>query len=218
MITFSRRVWVSHSFVVQRQGFLLLAAAITVFAQATTPGWLLVPLHLAAFFVTALVCHGELAQDRPSTRHLTEFYLWLSIGGVVGGFFNALLAPMIFTSVQEYPLAMIAAALVRPHLGENQRSRPDWWLDLLLPLGLGLFVAAIILWSQENPLFSERNAYRLIFGISGVLCLSFARRPLRFGLGMGALLLVSGLYPVLWRPLVCESEFLRGLSYHAGQK
>jgi hypothetical protein len=98
-----------------------MAAAITVFAQATTPGWVLVPLHLLTFFATALVCHGELAKDRPSTRYLTEFCLWLSIGGVVGGFFNALLAPMIFRDVQEYPLAMIAAALVRPYLDEDQR-------------------------------------------------------------------------------------------------
>ena len=54
------------------------------------------PLHLIAFFATALVCHGELAKDRPPARHLTEFYLWISIGGVCGGFFNALLAPLIF--------------------------------------------------------------------------------------------------------------------------
>ena len=211
VITFSRRVWISHSFVVRRQGFLLLAAAITVFAQATTPGWLLVPLHLVTFFATALVCHGELVQDRPSTRHLTEFYLWLSIGGVVGGFFNALLAPIVFRSVQEYPLAMIAAALVRPCLDEDRRSRQDHWLDLLLPMALGLFVAGVILWSQENPLISARNAYRLVFGLSGVLCLSFARRPLRFGLGMGAVLIVSGFYPSSYGDLLYGNRSFFGV-------
>lgn len=210
VITFSRRVWISHSFVVRRQGFLLLAAAITVFTQATDPGWLLVSLHLVAFLATALVCHGELAKDRPPTRHLTEFYLWLSIGGVIGGFLNALLAPMIFRNVLEYPLAMIVAALVRPHLDEVPRGRRDRWLDLLLPAGLGLFVAGIILWSQENALLSSGTVYRLILGAAGALCLSFACRPLRFGLGMGALLLVSGLHPNSYGDLLYSNRSFFG--------
>ena len=59
VLTFSRRNWISHSFIVRRQGFLLLAAALTVFVQATTPVWILVPLHLITFFATALVCRGN---------------------------------------------------------------------------------------------------------------------------------------------------------------
>ncbi len=42
-------------------------------------------LHLATFFLTALVCHGAMAADRPASEHLTEYYLWMSAGGVVGG-------------------------------------------------------------------------------------------------------------------------------------
>jgi hypothetical protein len=211
VMTFSSTAWVSRSFIARRQSFLLLAAAITIFAQAAMPGWLLVPLHLTAFFATALVCHGELAKDRPPTHHLTEFYLWLSIGGVVGGFFNALLAPMIFRSVQEYPLAMIAAALVRPYLGEDQRSRRDRWLDLLLPAGLGLFAVAVILWSKENSLISPHTIYWLVFGISAVLCLGFARQPFRFGIGMGALIIISGLYPASYGDLLYTKRSFFGV-------
>jgi hypothetical protein len=211
VMTFSRRVWIPHTFVVRRQGFLLMAAAITVFAQATTPGWALVPLHLLAFFATALVCHGELAKDRPSTGHLTEFYLWLSIGGVVGGFFNALLAPMIFRDLQEYPLAMIAAALVRPYLDEDQRSRRDRWLDVLLPAGLGFFAVTVILCSKENSLISPHTIYWLVFGISAVSCLGFARRPFRFGLGMGALLIISCLYPASYGDLLYTNRSFFGV-------
>ncbi len=194
VLTFSRRNWISHSFIVRRQGFLLLAAALTVFVQATTPVWILVPLHLIAFFATALVCHGELAKDRPPARHLTEFYLWISIGGVCGGFFNALLAPLIFKGVEEYPLAMIGAAIARPYIGQNPKTQSDRWLDVALPAGLGLVVAAIILWSRDNSLLAPRTAHLLAFGGSGVMCLSFACRPLRFGLGMVALFLVSTIY------------------------
>jgi len=61
-------------------------------------------------FVAGLVCHGQLAQLRPPAERLTEFYLWVALGGALGGAFNALLAPVLFSSVTEYPLAIAAAA------------------------------------------------------------------------------------------------------------
>ena len=48
------------------------------------------PLHLGVFAITALVLHGELAATRPAPVHLTEFYLWMALGGALGGAFNAL--------------------------------------------------------------------------------------------------------------------------------
>ena len=71
-------------------------------------------LHLAAFFLTALVCHGAMAADRPASRHLTEFYLWMSAGGVAGGLLCALVAPVVFNTVLEYPLMLVAACLLAP--------------------------------------------------------------------------------------------------------
>ena len=52
--------------------------------------WITVLWHFALLFVVALACHGKLALTRPSSRHLTQFYLLLSVGGVLGGLFNAL--------------------------------------------------------------------------------------------------------------------------------
>ncbi|HEY2359258.1 MAG TPA: fused MFS/spermidine synthase, partial [Phenylobacterium sp.] len=72
------------------------------------------PIHLAAFFLTALMCHQELVARRPDPARLTEFYLWMSVGGVVGGAFNAFLAPVIFDNVWEYPLVVALSCLVRP--------------------------------------------------------------------------------------------------------
>jgi hypothetical protein len=79
----------------------------------------LILVNLAAFFVTALVCHGELASDRPSTRYLTEFYLWMAVGGVLGGIFNAIIAPVVFTGVVEYPLALALAGFLRPRIFQS---------------------------------------------------------------------------------------------------
>ncbi|GAM99346.1 Bll6585 protein [alpha proteobacterium U9-1i] len=69
---------------------------------------------LAGFFFSALVCHQALARTRPDAKHLTEFYLYVSLGGVLGGAFAAFVAPMIFNNVYEYPLALALACLFRP--------------------------------------------------------------------------------------------------------
>ncbi|GAA0636553.1 fused MFS/spermidine synthase [Brevundimonas lenta] len=71
-------------------------------------------IHLVAFFFTALMCHQLLAARRPAPDRLTEFYLLMSLGGVVGGAFTALLAPVIFNMVWEYPLVLVLVGLARP--------------------------------------------------------------------------------------------------------
>ena len=82
-------------------------------SQATPPVWLLMSIHMSVFFIAGLACHGRLAAERPSREHLTEFYFWISLGGVLGGLFNALVAPLIFTRILEYPIAVITACCLR---------------------------------------------------------------------------------------------------------
>jgi len=90
-------------------------------------------VHLAAFFVTALVCHQALVARRPDPSRLTEFYLWMSLGGVVGGAFNAFVAPVIFNAVFEYPLVLVLAVLARP-----------WRMRPLAFWEIGILVASVI--------------------------------------------------------------------------
>jgi predicted O-methyltransferase YrrM len=87
-------------------------------------------VHLAAFFLTALMCHQRLVARRPEPGRLTEFYLCLSIGGVVGGAFNAFLAPVIFNDVWEYPIVVVLACLARPW-GDLRRI-PTWNWSMLV--------------------------------------------------------------------------------------
>lgn len=194
IVAYQRGSWALHPFIVKRQAFLLLAAAITFFSMATSPAVILLPLHLLAFFVTCLVCHGELAKERPATRHLTEYYLWISFGGVLGGFFNGFLAPLIFTRVQEYPLAIIAAALVRPRLEANAGNPSGYARDFVWAIALFVIVLSAILWVDASAVLSARLSHVMIFGLAGLIGLSFARRPLRFGLGIGAIMLATSWY------------------------
>jgi hypothetical protein len=86
-------------------------------------------LHLLTLFLVALVCHGELARTRPSPRYLTQFYLLMSLGGVLGGLFNALLAPLLFESVLEYNLALVLACLLLPPADSESKV----WLARFFP-------------------------------------------------------------------------------------
>ncbi|HEX8877044.1 MAG TPA: fused MFS/spermidine synthase [Phycisphaerales bacterium] len=70
--------------------------------------------HIAVLFSGALMCHRRLAESRPGASGLTEFYLWLAVGGVLGGLFNALLAPLIFNAALEYPFAIAASCALIP--------------------------------------------------------------------------------------------------------
>ena len=80
-------------------------------------------LSLACYFIITLFCHGRLSEARPDTENLTKFYILMSFGGVLGGIFNALIAPEIFTNVYEYLIVLILAQLVVP--SKNPKSLDD---------------------------------------------------------------------------------------------
>ena len=71
-------------------------------------------VHLLVFTLAALYCHGALARLRPPTSDLTRFYLLMSTGGLVGGLLVALVAPLVFVDVYEYPIALALVAALLP--------------------------------------------------------------------------------------------------------
>ncbi len=84
-------------------------------------------ITMLGFFAIALACHGEFAKDRPAVRYLTEYFLLMSFGGVIGGIFNAIFAPLVLQrGVYEFHIAIIIACMVRPE------TMPSGWFDELL--------------------------------------------------------------------------------------
>ena len=155
-----------------------------------------IPLHLLMFFLAAMVCHGELARRRPSVRHLTEFYLAISVGGVLGGAFNALVAPVIFDRLVEYPLAIALACLALPSVAAatGSRGKKALRVDFALPLALGVIIFALRLrLSSEPPVAWSPGDIKMkvLYGLGGLACFTFADRPLRFALGIGSLLAIG---------------------------
>jgi hypothetical protein len=91
---------------------------------------------LTGFFFCALVCHLALSKARPAADRLTEFYLFVSLGGVLGGAFAALTAPLIFNNVYEYPLTLAAACLFRPRAASDMPRLTDATLGAACVVGL----------------------------------------------------------------------------------
>ncbi len=116
ILVFSRRPPLAHLWMVKAMPIFVLPLMILLIIRGTDPIKIVIPLHLVAFFLIAMVCHGELSRDRPPAEHLTAFYLFMSLGGVLGGIFNALLAPLIFDSFAEYPI-IVALACSRSSMG-----------------------------------------------------------------------------------------------------
>jgi hypothetical protein len=154
-------------------------------------------LLVISFFVIALGFHGELWQDRPEPRHLTEFYLWIALAGALGGVFNSLVAPRLFSWVAEYPLTLALCGLLVPVLRPVRWRRLSMALDVLIPMGLGLVVVG---WDRLSSLMVAQSPMpqlraiglgdlvQLRYALPLLLCLAFAARPLRFGLGLACIL------------------------------
>lgn len=114
--------------------FILMMTFLMVTNLKTDYGFLFdLFLHFLTFVMVALFCHVELARRRPPAEHLTEFYLWVSLGGVLGGLFNALISPLVFRDLSEYPLILIAAGLLLP-ARDQSRSRHSLAFDLTVPI------------------------------------------------------------------------------------
>lgn len=102
-------------------------------------------VHLVGFTLAALMCHRQLADDRPSPARLTEFFFWIALGGVLGGLFNAVVAPTCFTLVFEYPIALAACLWMLPGRAplELKLSPIITWIALPVAAaaGVGLVLA-----------------------------------------------------------------------------
>jgi hypothetical protein len=222
-VVFARRPLVSRYWLNRLFPFYALPLLGMVLLGGGGPLPLLAVLHFGAFFLAALLCHGELAADRPGAAHLTEFYWWLAVGGATGGLLTALVAPLVFNDFFEYPLAIIGAALLRPALaqGGGNRSRlADLWLPgamlagLLVVVGL-MSVTGVLGKLNQVPITSATTASDLlrvlvVFAIPAAVSAAFSWRPIRFGLATAAMFLLA-LVPLGSQPVIFQQRDFYGV-------
>jgi hypothetical protein len=170
---------------------LVLVVALMMVVRGSAPLVLVIPLHLVTFAAIALVCHRELASDRPTVDHLTQFYLWISLGGMLGGIFTALVAPLVFRSVLEYPLGLVFACLLQPapvltHASSEGRGR---FRFLVPPLGLGMLT--MVLLAVVQGLHAPLGVVGAALGLPAMWSFRYSRRPVIFGCCVASMLLAG---------------------------
>jgi hypothetical protein len=139
ILVFSRLPgWVHKGFLLVMPLVVLLLLFFLLSHESPMKYWQNILLQLVVLFVVAMVMHGELARMRPATSHLTEFYVWMSVGGVLGGMFNALVAPIVFNSIVEYQIALVLACLLMPRLGPIAGTGLGFKVDLAIAAALAV--------------------------------------------------------------------------------
>lgn len=134
-------------------------------------------LHIGVFFVVCLVCHGELAKRRPPTDKLTEFYLIMSFGGVLGGIFTALLAPVLFSGIWEYAILFILASYITATFSDVKRALPYKKYGILI-LALVLSTIAIFALNSVSKSFNDSFSIMpaIVIAVTIIALIAYANR------------------------------------------
>lgn len=135
--------------------FLLAAAALPLRHFVERADLAGVLTHNAVLLVASIALHGKLATTRPGPTHLTEFYLWMSCGGLFGSAFNTFVAPVAFSWSAEYPLALVLGIFLIPW--PTIRSLPPpLWITLPSRVAIAALVLIAMAW---NIYFSSTARY-----------------------------------------------------------
>jgi hypothetical protein len=106
--------------------------------------------HLLFYFAAALMYHHRLYTLRPKAEQLTQFYLWMSFGGVLGGIFSGLLAPYIFNSILEYPILVSIVMLAHPAI--RNATKTEVLQQALPALAIGFAAIALVYALRETAI------------------------------------------------------------------
>ncbi len=135
----------------------------------TTNLKLSIPVMLAGLFCCCMVCHGELARHKPETRFLTYFYLLTSAGGVLGGFFVAIIAPRVFKTYLELPLGMLVCVLLALIVVWKETWESGWMAKAGARVALLGFLAALGVYMGIHKYRVDRHYYLQARNFYGVL-------------------------------------------------
>ena len=118
---------------------------------------LAVPLYTVGMMMAAFFCNGELALSKPAPRYLTQFYLTISLGGALGGMLVGLVAPRIFPTYFELPVALVLLASLAVFVARKTR-----WLigpAVVATLATAWFGSEYIGFLRDEVVYMHRNFY-----------------------------------------------------------
>lgn len=186
---------------------ILLIGGGFAFSEGSTTPLFSASVGLILLFTVAVSLHNALYRLRPTAGRSTAFYLAMAFGGMLGGAFCAILAPLVFDWAYEHPLLLLAAALLLPQVAivPWARRMPRWWLWLLAAIALIL----------SFPIDVRSRGWMIDgWSLSGcvlvsIVALHFVGRRVLFMLGLAALMLSYG----GWSKIAQSARGLRTRSY-----
>jgi SAM-dependent methyltransferase len=184
IFAFARRFRVTSARVSRLIPVVLLATFPAVAAGVVAPpglNWIIIGGHLILLCSGALLCHTALAESRPAPQHLTEFYFWIALGGVLGGVFTAIIAPAGFKTVLEYPLIVATLAFFRSGIEE----KPNW----LVPVLFGAVIFVIWIVFRATGLDSSTEAAALAHTSFIFVCYKLKNHVQRFAATFAVLIM-----------------------------
>jgi spermidine synthase len=128
---------------------------------------MLIGLYVFMLFSCCMVCHGELYHLRPSSKYLTGYYLMIAAGGALGGFFVAVICPLIFNVYIELYLGLLACVLflllAQRDIPAAQAKRRPYWIAALIIIGLtGIFFMGQRTTDNRRAIDNERNFFGVL--------------------------------------------------------
>ena len=149
----------------------LAGAAFAIYYDEGNPNlrWA-IPTFVAMLFICCMVCHGELVRLKPDPKHLTNFYLMVSVGGALGGLFVAVAAPHLFHSYAELSIAMVACPMLAAIVLWIAPGEWRWEKGIeIVRLTVALFGVALAVYlsyqkhlQEQRYLLSVRNYYGVL--------------------------------------------------------
>ena len=145
-----------------------------------------VPAYLASLFIICMACHGELVMRRPAGPYLTRFYLLISLGGVLGGAFVGLIAPVVFDTYVELPLLLVLIAELYVLMQWYRRGsrRTLLLVRVVMVLGVLTLMGELLrseIQDRRQSVLVQRNFYGVLSVQDDPLSLELARRYLIHG-------------------------------------
>ena len=181
-----------HDILVRVQPFVVAPLVIGLMWGERAYWQVAILLDLSMLAVSAMICHRELYLRRPAASHLTEFYLWISAGGVLGGIATGLLAPAIFPDVWEYPILIVLALLCRP--GAFAGGAKPWLRDGgLIAAGIVLALLPALLFKVSLPAEAELICMIVLVIVAAIIMLQAAHPARMTGL-VAAVLIITSFY------------------------
>lgn len=217
VIAFSRREYIPQRWLIKLLPVLVLIQTVGLAKANVNLTWLIV-IPMPTFLIAAIACHRELVIDRPSSRHLTEFYLLMSVGGMLGGMFNALLAPQIFRSIAEYPIVLVLACVVLlfPRLGASKKEKEAalevTYADSIWVISVSLFMLAAFMIAINQGYSYKSTFVSTALGLAGIACYMTINKPLRFGIILSLLLIIIEFNPAVSGQTIYQERSFFGVA------